>query len=55
MVLVAKTPEQGGFRWPKIKDGAMRLSAVQLSALLDGMDWAPVYNAHRTRVLIAAN
>ena len=55
VVLVVKTLEQGGFRWPKIQDGAMRLSAVQLSALLDGMDWARVYNARRTRVPIAAD
>lgn len=55
VVLVAKTLEQGGFRWPRIQDGAMRLSASQLSALLDGMDWARVYNARRTRVPIAAN
>ena len=39
----------------QIQDGAMRLSASQLSALLDGMDWARVYNARRTRVPIAAN
>ena len=55
MVLVAKTLEQGVFRWPKIQHGAMRLSASQLSALLDGMDWARVYNARRTRVPIAAH
>ena len=33
----------------------MRLSASQLSALLDGMDWARVYNVRRTRVPIAAH
>ena len=27
MVLMAKTLEQGVFRWPKIQDGAMRLWA----------------------------
>ena len=55
VVLVAKTLEQGVFRWPRIQDGAMRLSVSQLSALLDGMDWARVYNPRRTRVPIAAN
>ena len=55
VVLVAKTLEQGGFRWPRIQDGAMHLSASQLSALLDGMDWTRVYNARRTRVPIAAD
>ena len=55
VVLVAKTLEQGGFRWPRIQDGAMRLSGVQLGALLDGLDWARVYRAGRTRAPIAAN
>ena len=55
VVLVAKTLGQGVFRWPKIQDGAMRLSASQLSALLDGMDWARVYNVRRTRVPITAH
>ena len=55
VVLVAKTLEQGVFRWPRITDGAMRLSASQLSALLDGMDWTRVYRVGRTRAPIAAN
>ena len=55
VVLVAKTLEQGVFRWPKIQDGAMRLSAAQLTALLDGLDWARVYNLRRPRVPIAAH
>ena len=33
--LFAKRLEDGQFRWPKIEDGVMRLSAAQLSALLD--------------------
>ena len=40
MVLVAKRLEQGSFRWPAITDGVMRLSPAQLSALLEGLDWA---------------
>ena len=55
VVLMAKTLEQGGFRWPKLQDGAMRLSSTQLSALLDGLDWARVYSARRTRAPVAAN
>jgi transposase len=55
VVLVAKTLEQGGFCWPKLHDGVMRLSASQLSALLDGLDWARVYSRRRTRVPVAAN
>ncbi len=35
VVLTAKTLEQGVFRWPKVQDGAMRLTAVQLTTLLD--------------------
>ena len=55
VVLVAKTLEQGVFRWPKIQNGTMRWSASQLSALIDEMDWARVYNVRRTRVPIAAH
>ena len=44
MVLLAKTLEQGVFRWPKVQDGAMRLTAVQLTTLLDGLDWTRVYS-----------
>ena len=55
MVLVAKTLEQGTFRWPRVQDGVMRLTASQLGALLDGLDWARVYSRRRTRVPIAAN
>ena len=37
--LFAKRLEEGEFRWPKIENGVMRLSAAQLSALLEGLDW----------------
>ena len=40
--LLTKRLEGGQFRWPAIEDGVMRLSSVQLSALLDGLDWARV-------------
>ncbi|MGX5832481.1 IS66 family insertion sequence element accessory protein TnpB [Mesorhizobium sp. 43Arga] len=33
--LYAKRLEDGEFRWPKVHDGMMRLTAAQLSALLD--------------------
>ena len=55
VVLTAKTLEQGGFRWPKLQDGVMRLTSTQLSALLDGLDWARVYSPRRTRAPVAAN
>ena len=55
VVLVAKTLEQGVFRWPKIRDGAMRLSGLQLGALMDGLDWARVWRPRRTQAPIAAS
>jgi transposase len=42
LVLLAKRLEEGSFRWPTGGDGVMRLTASQLSALLDGLDWARV-------------
>ena len=39
LVLLWKRLEHGAFRWPPISDGVMRLSASQLAALMDGMDW----------------
>lgn len=46
--LLTKRLEGGRFRWPKIEDGVMRLSPAQLSALLEGLDWARV---HANRVM----
>jgi len=46
--LFAKRLEDGQFRWPKIEDGVMRLSAAQLSALLEGLDWRRVRAAKDT-------
>jgi len=40
--LFAKRLEDGRFQWPKIEDGVMRLSAAQLSALIEGLDWKRV-------------
>jgi transposase len=42
LVLLAKRLEQGGFRWPTMGDGVMRLTASQLAALLEGLDWTRV-------------
>jgi transposase len=50
LCLFAKRLEQGAFRWPKIEDGAMRLSAAELSALLEGLDWRRVHAARETVV-----
>jgi transposase len=48
LCLLAKRLEDGVFRWPKIEDGVMRLSAAQLSALLEGLDWRRVHEARET-------
>ena len=40
--LLAKRLEGAAFRWPKVQDGVMPLSAAQLAALLEGLDWAHV-------------
>jgi transposase len=37
---MTKRLEGAQFRWPPIEDGMMKLSAVQLSALLEGSEWA---------------
>ncbi len=50
MCLFAKRLEDGRFQWPKLQDGVMRLSAAQLSALLEGLDWRRV---HEARVMTA--
>src|SRR4051794_14057608 len=48
MCLFATRLEDGIFRWPRIEDGVMRLSAAQLSALLEGLDWRRVHEARET-------
>ena len=39
MVLVTKWLEDGSFVFPPVQDGAMVLTATQLSVLLAGLDW----------------
>jgi transposase len=46
LCLFAKRLEDGKFRWPKIEDGVIRLTAAQLSALLEGLDWRRVHEAN---------
>ena len=46
--LFAKRLEEGKFRWPKAQDRVMRLSAAELSALLEGLDWKRVHAAQET-------
>ncbi len=48
--LFAKRLEDGEFRWPRVQDGVIRLSAAQLRALLEGLDWRRVHEPCRTLV-----
>lgn len=49
LCLFAKRLEDGKFCWPRIADGAMRLSAAQLAGLLEGLDWKRVHVARIPR------
>lgn len=49
LCLMTKRLEDGKFRWPAVRDGVMRLSPAQLSALLDGLDWARVHSRRVAR------
>ncbi|WP_075218005.1 IS66 family insertion sequence element accessory protein TnpB [Mongoliimonas terrestris] len=40
--LYAKTLDEGGFHWPPITGGVVRMHAAQLLALVAGMDWRRV-------------
>jgi transposase len=42
LVLIWKQLQQGSFRWPPITDGVVKLSAVEFTALFDGIDWTRV-------------
>ena len=53
--LFAKRLEDGKFQWPAIADGVVRLTAAQLQALLEGLDWRRVHDARQTRVPVAAS
>jgi len=44
---MAKRLEQGSFKWPTIQDGVMRLTAAQLGALLEGLDWRRMHSGRR--------
>ena len=43
LCLLTKRLEDGKFCWPTVQDDVMRLSPAQLSALLEGLDWARVH------------
>ena len=42
LVMATKRLEQGSFCWPSLREGVMRLTPAQLSALLEGLDWMRV-------------
>ena len=54
LVLVWKQLQHGAFRWPPVMDGVMRLSAMELAALFDGLDWTRVQAAPRIPTPTAA-
>ena len=43
LALYWKRLESGAFKWPPVVDGAMRMNAAQLAALLSGMDWTRMH------------
>lgn len=47
LCLIAKRLESGGFKWPGIQDGVMRLTSAQLGALLEGLDWRRVHGGRK--------
>ena len=42
LVMAYKRLEQNAFKWPAIKDGALRLDPAQFEALFAGLDWRRV-------------
>ena len=53
--LFSKRLEDGKFQWPTIADGVVRLTAAQLQALLEGLDWRRVHERRERRVPVAAS
>lgn len=53
--LFAKRLETGQFCWPNVQDSVIRLTAAQLSALLEGLDWKRVHAAQETSPPIQAS
>ena len=50
MVLVRMRLEDGKLRWPGVQDAILRLSAAELQALLEGLDWRRVHEQRQTVV-----
>jgi transposase len=43
LILFWKRLEHGAFKWPPVSEGVMRLTASQLAALVEGMDWSRLH------------
>src|SRR5204862_95753 len=50
LCLFAKRLEKGRFIWPSPSDGVVRLTAAQLSMLLEGIDWRAPLRTWRPEV-----
>jgi transposase len=50
MCLFSKRLEKGHFVWPVTNAGRVMLSPVQLSMLLEGIDWRMPRQAHRPQL-----
>lgn len=53
--LLSKKLEDGKFCWPAITDGMVRLTAAQLQALMEGLDWRRVHEIRTVRVPATAS
>jgi transposase len=51
--LMTKRLESAQFRWPPIEDGMLKLSSVQLAALLEGGQWVHVERREVIRPSVA--
>ena len=40
MILATKWLEAGGFYWPPVRDGVLRLGGAEYAALLAGLEWS---------------
>lgn len=47
LCLMAKRLEQGGFRWPGIRNGVIRLTAAQMAVLLESSYWLRVHGGRK--------
>ena len=54
MILVTKWLEAGRFVWPPVRDGAVRLTAAQMSLLIAGLDWTRLVDKPVKRPTLAA-